>query len=426
MLILTGGDPAIQPVMKPIKVLHLLSQVPDATGSGIYLQAALRHAQHRGYENFLLAGVPVASRHHEKLTLPPENFRPLHFGRDLPFHVVGMSDVMPYPSTRFSDLNPKQLNLYLEQFEHKLVEAVTLWQPDLIHSHHLWLLTSLAKQKFPHIPMLTSCHGSDLRQFHNCPHLHELVLPGCRRVDKVCALSVVQKLEIQQLYGIDEERIEVVGAGYDRHIFYRPENSIITPRPLQLLYAGKLSRAKGVPWLLTALQRLSNRDFIFHLIGDGHGEERDQILQQAQTLGDRVRIHGNLDQQSLAELMRSADIFILPSFFEGLPLVLLEALACGCRIITTALPGVAELFSRIESDWVELIELPQMIAIDSPHPADEEDFTARLVLALEQQRVHMADGQGSAACAAVDELLDRYTWEGIFTKIEQLYRLLRD
>lgn len=410
--------------MKRIKVLHLLSQVPDATGSGIYLQAALRHAQQKGYENFLLAGVPVDSRHYEKLSLPAVNYRPVHFGRDLPFAVVGMSDVMPYPSTRFSTLSPEQLDLYLEQFERKLVEAVALWQPDLIHSHHLWLLTSLAKQKFPHIPMLTSCHGSDLRQFHNCPHLHELVLPGCRQVEKVCALSMVQKLEIQQLYGIAEDRIEVVGAGYDRRIFYPPKNKTSTTRPIQLLYAGKLSRAKGVPWLLTALQQLDNQDCIFHLVGDGHGEEKDQILAQAQTLGNRIRIHGKLDQQGLAELMRNADIFILPSFFEGLPLVLLEALACGCRIITTALPGVSELFSRLESDWVELIDLPQMIAIDSPHPADEEDFTTRLEQALVKQRNRLFDADGTSASNTVEELLGRYTWEGIFAKIEQIYRTL--
>jgi len=410
--------------MKRIKVLHLLSQIPDATGSGIYLQAALRHAQQQGYENFLLAGVPFTSRHHEKLSLPATNYCPVHFGHDLPFAVVGMSDVMPYPSTRFSTLSQEQLDLYLEQFERKLVEAVTLWQPDLIHSHHLWLLTSLAKQKFPHIPMLTSCHGSDLRQFHSCPHLHELVLPGCRRVEKVCALSMVQKLEIQQLYGIAEQRIEVVGAGYDRHLFHRPEDRDNSTRSIQLLYAGKLSRAKGVPWLLTALQRLDNQDFNFHLVGDGYGAEKDQILMQAQTLDDRVQVHGKLNQQGLAELMRNADIFILPSFFEGLPLVLLEALACGCRIITTSLPGVAELFSQIKSDWVELIDLPQMIAIDSPHPADEEDFVARLVQALKIQSTRHTLSIGASASDAVEELLAGYTWEGIFAKIERFYRSL--
>ena len=175
-----------------MKILHILSQIPDATGSGIYLQAALRHTAVHGHENYLLAGVPADSDHHLQLHLKANNYQPVNFERDLPFPVVGMSDVMPYSSTRFCDLSATQLALYRDAFEGKLSQAVERWQPDLIHSHHLWLLTSLVRQLFPSIPLVTSCHGSDLRQFNNCKHLQSMVLEGCRRVDAVCALSQVQ------------------------------------------------------------------------------------------------------------------------------------------------------------------------------------------------------------------------------------------
>ncbi|PLY04096.1 MAG: glycosyl transferase family 1 [Desulfuromonas sp.] len=407
------------------KILHILSQIPDATGSGIYLQAALRHAAECGFENTLLAGVPVHSNHHEKLTLGAANFCPVYFGEEIPFPVVGMSDVMPYPSTRFSDLSPAQLEIYCHTFERKLEDAVERWQPDLIHSHHLWLLTSLARRKFTEIPLITSCHGSDLRQFHTCPHLQERVLSGCRDVDIVCALSEIQKLEIAQLYGIPEERIRVVGAGYEKRRFYQPQEKKHSDRP-QLLYAGKLSRAKGVPWLLQALTQLPAGSFDFHLVGDSSGPEKEEILALAAPLGDAIHIHGKLEQEKLADLMRASDIFILPSFFEGLPLVLLEALACGCRIITTALPGVSELFSGIESERVELIDLPQMIAIDAPHPAEEELFVADLKQTVETQCAHLAKTNADAPCPKIDALLKDYTWGGIFRKIERLYLELTD
>lgn len=407
-----------------MKILHILSQIPDATGSGIYLQAALRHAARRGFENFLLAGVPAGSDYHSQLALKADNFHPVHFGHDIPFCVVGMSDVMPYPSTRFSDLSEEQLSVYIDNFEEKLVEAVKRWQPDIIHSHHLWLLTSLAKQRFPQIPMLTSCHGSDLRQFHNCRHLQPLVLPGCQMVDAICALSHIQKLEIEQLYGIESQRIQVVGAGFDCELFFWPERNRIN-KPLEILYAGKLSRAKGIPWLLKALQQLTSNQFVFHLVGEGHGNDKEEILCLAQELGSTVGIHGKLDQKKLADLMRQSDIFVLPSFFEGLPLVLLEALACGNRIVTTALPGIAELFADIESDWIDLIELPQMISIDAPHPADEEHFTDVLAQALKKQCNHLLHSESCGSCPdAIDRLLKQYTWEGIFKKIERLYLAL--
>jgi len=405
-----------------MKILHILSQIPDATGSGIYLQAALRHSASHGFDNALLAGIPSDLDHVDCLEINSNQYHQVLFGHDIPFPVVGMSDVMPYPSTRFCDLSTDQLDLYMDKFEQGLTEAVKQHQPDLIHSHHLWLLTSLAKRKFPNIPMVTSCHGSDLRQFHNCSHLHPLVLPGCQKIDTVCALSSIQKLEIEQLYQIDENRIEVIGAGYDSQRFFWPDNKR-TADPLQILYAGKLSRAKGVPWLIKALQLLPQKNFIFHLVGDGYGQEKDEIIELAQNMDSKIQIHGKLRQHQLAELMRQSDIFALPSFFEGLPLVLLEALASGCHIVTTALPGIAEMFTDITSDWVELIDLPKMISIDTPHPADEGHFVNDLIASLDKQCHRLRNSEKEEKCpAALRHLLEQYTWEGIFSKLEKLYR----
>lgn len=405
------------------KILHIISQVPAATGSGIYLQALLQHAAQHGYQNYLLAGVPA--------DFPAEtNFAALasydhclvRFEQDLPFPIVGMSDVMPYPSARFSDLSAEQLALYELCFKERLTEAVERWQPDLIHSHHLWLLSSLTRQLFPYIPMLVSCHGSDLRQFVNCPQLQDAVLAGCRKVDAVCALSAVQKEEIEQLYGISRDLIHTVGAGYDRKKFFPLNRQRETP--LQILYAGKLSRAKGVPWLLQALNRLPDEDFIFHLVGDSDGAEKAEILQWADHLGSRICVHGKLEQQQLATLMRHADLFVLPSFFEGLPLVLLEALASGCHLLTTALPGVKELFSGIDSDWVELLELPRMATVDVPLAEDEEAFVCRLQAGLERQLKLLRQESQIGCPPPLQQLLDGYTWAGIFTRIESLYQQL--
>jgi glycosyltransferase involved in cell wall biosynthesis len=406
-----------------LKVLHILSQVPAATGSGIYLQAALHHAALHDYQNYLLAGVPADYEDDVHLRkLASHDHCLVRFGLDLPFPIVGMSDVMPYPSTRFSDLSASELQLYRKCFESCLSDAVERWQPDLIHSHHLWLLTSLARQLFPQLPLLVSCHGSDLRQFINCPHLQQEVLAGCRQVDAVCALSMAQKADIEQLYGIETDKIHITGAGYDRKMFYMPAER--QAGPVEIIYAGKLSRAKGVPWLLQALERLEAADFIFHLVGGGDGAEKAEILQRAKKLGSKVKIHGKLEQDRLAELMRQADLFVLPSFFEGLPLVLLEALACGCRLLATALPGCRELFSGIESEWVELVELPRMASIDVPLAQDEELFVATLQAGLQRQLAQLTKDRQQIFPPPLLQLLERQSWAGIFEKIEELYRQL--
>ncbi|SHJ52700.1 Glycosyltransferase involved in cell wall bisynthesis [Malonomonas rubra DSM 5091] len=410
------------PERSPLKILHILSQLPAATGSGVYLQALLNHAELHGYHNYLLAGVPGDYESRVQLKkLASHDYCVVQFEQDLPFPIVGMSDVMPYPSTRFSELTASDVQLYQDCFSACLEDAVKRWQPDLIHSHHLWLLTSLARQRCPQIPMLVSCHGSDLRQFVNCRHLQQEVLQGCRKVDAVCALSGPQKEDIHQLYGIDAGKIHIVGAGYDRKKF-SPSTAGKSGR-LQIIYAGKLSRAKGVPWLLKALLPLEE-DFIFHLVGDSDGHEKQDILQLAEQLGQKVMIHGNLEQQELAVLMRQSDLFVLPSFFEGLPLVLLEALASGCRLVTTALPGVVELFGNLNSPWIELVNLPKMAGIDSPAQEGEEVFISALRRALQAQIRSLKKERNQSFPTEIQSLLEEYSWGGIFSKIETLYNQL--
>ena len=71
---------------------------------------------------------------------------------DIAYPIVGMSDVMPYASSRFRDLSQTQLQEYEAAFAASLKEAVTRFQPDIIHSHHLWIVSLWSggfSRKFP-------------------------------------------------------------------------------------------------------------------------------------------------------------------------------------------------------------------------------------------------------------------------------------
>lgn len=401
-----------------MKILHLLSQRPEATGSGIYIQAMIREAAHRGHENFLLAGAPPGEGPQpDGLGAAAGEFVRFQ-GGDLPFAVVGMSDIMPYPSTRFSDLSPLDVELYERCFADKLQEVVARIHPQLIHSHHLWLLTAMARRLFPHLPLVATCHGSDLRQFHFCPHLRPRVLAGCRELDGIMALSGAQKHDIIRLYDIPGDRIEVVGAGYNEALFGpRPKPA---PDPVRLVYAGKLSRAKGVPWLLRALEGLRRLPWRLDLIGGGTGRERDEILELAAALEDRVQVWGPRSQAELARLMGQAHLLVLPSFFEGLPLVVLEALASGCRVVTTALPGVVEVLGGCDTEAILMVSPPRLLGQDTPHPEDEAGFIRDLAGALERQML-AARERPEVDRQAVAELLDYYSWSQVFARVEQVY-----
>ena len=195
---------------------------------------------------------------------------------------------------------------------------------------------------------------------------------GCKQIDKVLALSEDQKAEIIRLYNIQPEKIKVTGAGFNKEIFF-PETKPI-PYPVQLVYAGKLSNAKGVPWLLRALKEISSPDWQLQLIGSGTGEEKEHCLLLAKEFGDKVCIHGAIPQEKLAEIIRRSHIFILPSFYEGLALVILEALASGCRIVVTDLPGAKEILGNYEADFINLVKIPRLRHTDQPYKEDENKF----------------------------------------------------
>lgn len=402
-----------------MKILHVISQRPDSTGSGIYLQQIITRAARAGHENFLVCGLGADDtvnldglEIHNRISVKFQT--PMNPGL-----IVGMSDVMPYPSRTFRSLDAAALKQYREHFRNALISAAKRFTPDIIHSHHLWLVTALITETLPGIPTATSCHGSDLRQFSQCPHLQNIVSTACSKIDTICALSGHQKKLICSIFQMKPDRIAITGAGFDKTLFH-PDTSThkATDRPLQILYAGKLSRAKGVVWLLKALSRLRQFPFHLHLAGSGHGIEYEQCFQEATHIQNRVSFHGSLPQHALAELMRQTDLLLLPSLFEGLPLVILEALACGCRVIATDLPGMQEIAYHVDHEFLTLVHTPNVTDIDTTTLDDEKRFVTDLQTAL------LPYLDGTKHFSRKQPALDYFTWESVYSRIQAIWNKL--
>ncbi|MCB1997275.1 MAG: glycosyltransferase family 4 protein [Burkholderiaceae bacterium] len=113
----------------------------------------------------------------------------------------------------------------------------------------------------------------------------------------------------------------------------------------RLLCVGRLTPAKGQVLLLRALARLRDRGVNAHLtlVGDGPDRGRIEAEMAALALGDRVSLTGALRQQEVRDQFDQADIFVLPSLAEGIPVVLMEAMSCGVPCVTTPVNGIPEL-----------------------------------------------------------------------------------
>jgi glycosyltransferase involved in cell wall biosynthesis len=126
-------------------------------------------------------------------------------------------------------------------------------------------------------------------------------------------------------------------------------------------------------------------------------------------------LHGRLGQADLADLLRRCAALALPSFYEGLPLVLAEARACGCRLVSTALPGVVSQLAPAFGDALTLVDPPRLIGPDTPNPRDLPAFTARLRDALELAL------EAPAAPPTPTEL-SPFTWAAVFARVADVWQ----
>ena len=121
-----------------------------------------------------------------------------------------------------------------------------------------------------------------------------------------------------------------------------------------LLFVGRLDAIKGLPILIDAVAALRPSHPALRLVMVGDGPHRARLAEQAAALGisEAVTITGYLSQSEVAGHMAEADILVLPSFAEGVPVVLMEAMAARLPVIASRVAGVPELVEDGESGFL--------------------------------------------------------------------------
>jgi len=215
------------------------------------------------------------------------------------------------------------------------------FRPDLIHAHfYIAGATAVRLGRRLGVPAVISEHSSKFPS-------NELRGPALRRARfalgsaaVVCPVSRHLQEHIVEA-GVDA-RFRVVPNAVDVSEFYPPAAGA-RPRgdSLRLLFVGHLIPEKGVEHLL---QALVGAGFPWQLTLAGGGDGRDELERLAADLGlaDRVEFPGELGKPAIANLMRAADVFVLPSLAETQGVVLIEAMASGLPFVATRVGGVPE------------------------------------------------------------------------------------
>lgn len=400
-----------------MKILSISAQKPDSTGSGIYLTELVRGFDKLGSRQAISAGV-----YKEDLIELPKGvqFYPVYYRTDeVPFAILGMSDEMPYESTVYMEMTEDMVEVFRTAAMKQIRKAVKEFEPDVILCHHLYLLTAWIREAFPKHKVAGICHGTDLRQMLKTDLRRDYIRRQIQKLDTVFALQDELKEKIKEVYGCCSPNIHVVGVGYNEQIFYMEEGKEPQKKEgrTELIFAGKLAEKKGVMSLVRSLEHLEygESELVLKLAG-GYGNQREyeEICRLVKLCKYPVRILGKLPQEVLADEFRKSDIFVLPSFYEGLPLVLVEAMACGLKVVSTDLPGIRPwLNHHIPGNGISFVEPPRMENADDVPAAELSGFERRLASAV----MKAVDQEKDEAC------LNHLSWEAVSRNI---WRKLND
>ncbi len=163
-----------------------------------------------------------------------------------------------------------------------------------------------------------------------------------------CVTSPLQKQVVEQI-GLPPERAPVLWMGVDTERFRHDQRPTPPPRSLHLVTVARLNPTKGHVHALAAMRQAIERGYDLRYTIAGEGPHRAEIEVTIKRLGllDCVRMAGTLSEAAVLELLREADVFVLPSFGlgEAAPVSVMEAMACGLPVICSIIGGTPDMIT---------------------------------------------------------------------------------
>ncbi|HMH18896.1 MAG TPA: glycosyltransferase family 4 protein [Burkholderiales bacterium] len=160
-----------------------------------------------------------------------------------------------------------------------------------------------------------------------------------------------------------------------------------TDRPLSLVYVGRLVRTKGLFELIEALKQLkrAGREFRFSIAGGGPDQAELIAATERADLKDRVQFLGSVFAAEKCRLWLESDLFVLPTYTEGLPYSLLEAMAAGCVPIATSVAAIPDVMRDGEHGLLVPVKNPGALASAVAALDDDREGLVRMARAARRR-----------------------------------------
>ena len=286
---------------------------------------------------------------------------------------------------------------------------IRMVNPDVVHvNSHLFFgnYQAVKASCLLGFPCVVTVHGFRVKRGFVWDAVQEVYLRTVAKslFEKVVAVICLTEHDAVNVGGIigGYEKIYTIPNGVDSE-FFRPSP---LKDPNLITWVGRLVPEKGLVYLLRAMRDIVKEfpDVKLVVIGGGPLENKLINLMDKLDLGGNVRFVGSVGRAEVAEFLSRSSVFVFPSLREGLPLSVLEAMACGVPVVGSDIPGVNSL---VKHGYNGLLVPPK----DSRLLAKAvltllRDDELRWVMGINARRI----------------IVDEYSWDKVIQKLEGVYR----
>jgi alpha-maltose-1-phosphate synthase len=303
------------------------------------------------------------------------------------------------------------VNKVIKSLESK-IDIVHIHSPlvPLIHTSHPILTTihtpMLTDSYYRKVNSLFSIFSKISQRFVSYP----LEMKLMKSSDLITTLTASISEELVNEYGLKQKEIIVIGNGVDEKFFYPKytQSGYGNNEKKYILFVGRMDREKGLFDLIECGKFIcdARSDIFFLIVGGGRDLDKLKGIVKKLELQQRFIFLGQIDKEKLIDLYQHATLFVLPSYHEGLPTVLLEAMSSGVPVVATNVRGNQDIVSSGKNGML----VP---------PRDPKKMAEVILTLLEDERLMKIFGEN-----ARKTIEEKYTWDRVSNDVLSCYKLL--
>ena len=320
-----------------------------------------------------------------------------------------------------------RLLTYLISLFFNLIWITRKYNLDLFHAHHTIPtgLVAIVVGKIMRLPVVVTAHlmditthGADVGPLDNIKDFESNFI-----FSRLIRFSLNSSSRIIAVSGDLANKIELMGINKDVTILrnavdisrFKPSKNIemrqnykIDDKDILILFIGHLESFKGIFELMDAFKkiRINQDNCKLMIVGEGHEEQKVKNIVSKLDLDNYIIFTGKVSPETIQNFYQMADIFTLPSYTEGLPLVVVEAMACGLPVVVSKVGGIPELVK----DGINGFLVP---------PKDRFSLTKKLEILVNNEELRQKFG-----LKALETVDDEFNIEKKVEKMIEIYKEL--